>query len=93
MVTLVSPRASRLVHQQSNVEGAQSAISDIDRRYLKVVQKIPLNLRIYIPHAIEEFNKQLEEYEVWKAQLTTSGAQHILFSGGPQNVGNQNFTI
>lgn len=92
-MTLVSQRASRLVHQQSNLEGAQSEISDIDRRYLKVVQKIPLNLRIYIPHAVEEFNKQLEEYEVWKAQLTTSGAQPILFSGGPQNAANQNFTI
>ena len=35
----------------------------------QIIGKINPALRIYIPHAINEMNKQLEEFEKWKQNL------------------------
>ena len=35
-------------------------------KYEKVLAKIPLHLRVYIPQALEDYYRQVEEYELWR---------------------------
>jgi hypothetical protein len=45
----------------------------------KILSRIPANLHIYIPQAIADFYKQIEEYEIWKQKT----AGHYLY--GPNS--------
>ena len=50
----------------------------LEREAKKVMAKIPLNLHIYIHHAIHDFYKQVEEYEHWKTNTAN------FYLNGPQ---------
>jgi hypothetical protein len=59
--------------------GNSTTTADLEKRYQKILARIPKNLHPYIPHAIDDFNRQLEEYEHWRHQLVNSGAQRAIF--------------
>ena len=50
----------------------------LEREAKKIMGKIPHNLHIYIKHAINDFYKQVEEYETWKTNTAN------FYLNGPQ---------
>jgi hypothetical protein len=40
---------------------------DLDASAKKILARIPINLHIYIPAGIQDFYKQVEEFETWKS--------------------------
>jgi hypothetical protein len=51
---------------------------DMEKEAKKVLHRIPANLHKYIGHAINDFYKQVDEYETWKVKVAG------VYLNGPQ---------
>ncbi len=50
-----------MVNKEGNVD-----YTSLEREAKKIMGKIPPHLQIYVRHAINDFYKQVEEYEHWR---------------------------